>query len=53
LQSERLSRALQVLPSDARDRAIEFFLAMIDPVERDKVAGLVWRDDGARRGVVP
>ena len=38
LQSEQFGRALDGLPADARDRAIEFLLAMIDPAERDKVS---------------
>ena len=33
----------------ARERAVEFLLAMIDPGERDKVQTLVSRDDGAAR----
>ncbi len=42
LQSARFSRALASLPPGSRERAIDFFLAMIDPQERDKVARLVW-----------
>jgi DNA-binding MarR family transcriptional regulator len=49
LQSERVRRALAGLPADARERAVEFLLAMIDPGERDKVQTLVSRDDGAAR----
>ena len=43
LQSERFQRALASLPSSARAAAIEFLLAMIDPGERNKVKGIVWR----------
>jgi DNA-binding MarR family transcriptional regulator len=53
LQSERFCRALDGLPADARERTIEFLLAMIDPGERDKVANLVWRDDSARQRPAP
>ncbi len=42
LQSLRFARALSELPPDARSGAIDFFLAMIDPGERDNVAGFVW-----------
>ena len=43
LQSERFQRALGDLPAAARGAAIEFLLAMIDPGERDKVRGIVWK----------
>jgi DNA-binding MarR family transcriptional regulator len=43
LQSERFQRALGDLPPAARDGAIDFLLAMIDPGERDKVKGIVWK----------
>ena len=44
LQSARFSRALADLPAAARAGAIEFFLALIDPAERAKVAAIVWRN---------
>ena len=50
-QTERFARALSSLPDGARERAIEFLLAMIDPEERDKVTGLVW--PGARAEAAP
>lgn len=54
LQSERFCRALDGLPAGARDNAIEFLLAMIDPGERDKVVSRVWRDgSAARQRLVP
>ncbi len=43
LQSERFARALAALPGRAREDAIAFLLATIDPAERDKVAATVWR----------
>ena len=48
MQSTRFARALGELPFDARSGAIDFFLAMLDPGERDKAAGIVWRKQGAR-----
>ena len=53
LQTERFSRALAGLPAEARDKAIEFLLAMIDPGEREKVANLVWRDENTRQRLAP
>lgn len=51
-QTRRFSRALAELPEDARQNAIDFFLAMIEPSERERVAGLVWREETSRaRGV--
>ncbi len=44
MQSTRFARALEGLPGTARAAAIAFFLAMLDPAERDKAAGIVWRD---------
>ncbi len=44
LQTARFSRALADLPAAGRDQAIDFLLSVIDPSERGKVAGLVWRD---------
>jgi DNA-binding MarR family transcriptional regulator len=44
LQSARFDRCLNELPVGAREKAIDFLLSMIDPDERDKVKGLVWRD---------
>ena len=44
LQTERFTRALASLGTDARPAAIEFLLGMIDPQEREKVAQLVWRE---------
>lgn len=49
LQSERFLRALDDLPADARAAAIAFFMAMIDPEERDKVASVVWRTPATAR----
>jgi len=42
MQSERFDRALARLPGRARENAVEFLLAMIDPGERDKVSALIW-----------
>ena len=42
MQSERFDRALSRLPKGAREDAVEFLLAMIDPGERDKVSALIW-----------
>ncbi len=42
LQSRRFQRALARLPDDSRESAIAFFLAMIDPDERRKVAAHIW-----------
>ena len=42
LQSRRFARVLENAPDGARQEAIRFLLAMIDPVDQDKVAGLVW-----------
>ncbi len=42
LQSRRFERALGELPENARARAVEFLLAMIEPAAREKVAALVW-----------
>ena len=42
LQSQRFERALSELPKDAKEPAIDFLIAMIDPVQRDKVTSLVW-----------
>lgn len=44
LQSRRFARALDELPNGARAAAVDFLLAMIDPEQRQKVSGLVWRD---------
>jgi DNA-binding MarR family transcriptional regulator len=41
LQSRRFRRVLSELPAGAHGDAIEFFLAMIDAPDRDKVAALV------------
>ena len=49
LQSQRFSRALENLPGEARAGAIRFFLAMIEPGERDRVAALVTAGDEAGR----
>ena len=46
LQSERFARALATLPPGARESAIEFLLAVIDPDEREKVRRLIWPADG-------
>ena len=50
LQSRRFERALGELPDGARRDAIEFLHAMIDPQEREKVAGLVWGEEQGRPG---
>lgn len=42
LQSLRFTRVLEILPHGARQEAIRFLLAMIDPADQDKVASLVW-----------
>jgi DNA-binding MarR family transcriptional regulator len=42
MQSERFDRALALLPGRAREDAVEFLLAMVDPGERDKVSALIW-----------
>ncbi len=42
LQSRRFSRVLDAAPEAARNEAIRFLLAMIDPADQDKVASLVW-----------
>lgn len=49
LQSARFARALEGLPPNSREAAIGFFLAMIDPGERDNVSRAVWRQPGAHR----
>ncbi len=41
LQSQRFRRVFGQLQKSARPEAIAFLLALIDPAERDKVAGLV------------
>ncbi|HEY1735799.1 MAG TPA: MarR family transcriptional regulator [Methylovirgula sp.] len=46
LQSERFGRVFAASSSSARQDATAFLLAMIDPAEREKVAGLV--KSGAR-----
>jgi DNA-binding MarR family transcriptional regulator len=47
LQSQRFARALAELPEGARDAAMQFLLAMIDPVERPRVEALVWGEPAA------
>ncbi|MDB5571274.1 MAG: marR [Hyphomicrobiales bacterium] len=42
LQSQRFARALEELPGGAREGAVRFLLAMIDPEERPRVEALVW-----------
>ncbi len=42
LQSRRFARVLEAAPDGARQDAIRFLLAMIDPGDQDRVAGLVW-----------
>ena len=42
LQSRRFARALDVLPANARQDAIRFLMAMIDPADHDEVKSLVW-----------
>ncbi len=41
LQSRRFERALARLPEDARENAIEFLLAVVDPSERRDIAAIV------------
>ena len=48
LQSRRFARVLDDAPDGARQEAIRFLLAMIDPTDQDKVAGLVWPQTLAR-----
>ena len=48
LQAARFARALGELPAGARDAAIAFFLAVVDPAERAAIGQVVWRDGGAR-----
>jgi DNA-binding MarR family transcriptional regulator len=48
LQSRRFARMLEEAPDGARQQAIRFLLAMIDPTDKDKVAGLVWPQALAR-----
>ena len=47
LQGARFARALGELPGGAREAAVAFFLAMIEPDERGRIEALVW-PDGAR-----
>ena len=47
LQSRRFARALDALPANARQDAIRFLMAMIDPSDQDEVKSLVW-PQGAR-----
>ncbi|MCB1533273.1 MAG: MarR family transcriptional regulator [Rhodoblastus sp.] len=42
LQSRRFSRALDSLPVGARQDAIRFLMAMIDPSDQEEVKSLVW-----------
>ena len=49
VQTRRFARALTELPAEAHNRAVEFFLAMIEPSERERVASLVWPDEDARQ----
>jgi DNA-binding MarR family transcriptional regulator len=42
LQSRRFARALDALPANARQDAIRFLMAMIDPADHDEVKSLVW-----------
>jgi len=42
LQSQRFARALRELPVDAREHAVGFLLALLDPQERPRVEELVW-----------
>ena len=42
LQSRRFSRALDSLPTGARQDAIGFLMAMIDPSDQEEVKSLVW-----------
>ena len=53
VQTRRFSRALAELPEEARNGAIEFLLAMIEPTERDRVASLVWREPAPRAKAAP
>jgi len=40
VQTQRFARALSELPAGARGHAMAFLLAMVDPQERGKIAGL-------------
>ena len=53
LQSRRFDRALQELPAGAREHAIRFLLAMIDPQERPRVEALVRGADDAPHKLPP
>ncbi|MBX9758438.1 MAG: MarR family transcriptional regulator [Beijerinckiaceae bacterium] len=53
LQSRRFARALQELPAGAREHAIRFLLAMIDPQERQRVEALVRGADDAPHKLLP
>ena len=44
LQSARFERALDGLPDNARNKAVAFLLAVIDPDERGQIEQSVWRD---------
>ncbi|MDJ1159294.1 MarR family transcriptional regulator [Chelatococcus sp. SYSU_G07232] len=44
LQTERVTRALADAGPEARDAALRFLFAMIDPDDRTHVARLVWND---------
>lgn len=48
IQNARFKRALGALDGDARDMAVAFLLATIDPQERDDVVQLVFGDAGSR-----
>jgi DNA-binding MarR family transcriptional regulator len=47
LQSQRFERALLRLPAGARDHALDFLLAVIEPADRAGVAALVWPNDAS------
>ncbi len=49
-QSARFSRALSELGPEARETALGFLLAMIDPGEREAVARAVWGKAGCETG---
>lgn len=54
LQSQRFDRALHELPPNAREHALAFLTAVIDPQDRDHVCALVGvRDAVWRKRAVP
>ena len=44
LQSARFERALRGLPDSARNKAVAFLLAVVDPEDRGEIEQSIWRD---------